>query len=124
MFATIAFSFLAQVATAKTITSLSDLSWTVSNAELGISVPALYPSHVHLALHDALVIDNPYHGLNEFDQRWVAQHNWTYSAALTGLYVLDPLNREGILSKIFSACLGLALEDIQDAQMTNNTSRS
>lgn len=91
LFTIVALSFFAQTATAKTVRSLSNLSWTVSNADLGISVPASFPSHVHSALQEAGIIGDPYHGLNEFDQRWIAQYNWTYSAALTGLYVPDPL---------------------------------
>ena len=26
-----------------------------------------------------------YYGLNDFDLRWVAETNWTYSTAITGL---------------------------------------
>ena len=26
-----------------------------------------------------------YYGLNDFDERWVAESNWTYSTTITGL---------------------------------------
>ncbi|KAJ5164371.1 Glycoside hydrolase superfamily [Penicillium coprophilum] len=68
--------------------------WTVSSKALNISVPGNVPSQVHLDLLDANVIaltdltktDDPYHGLNDFNLRWVAEHNWTYtSKSIDGL---------------------------------------
>ena len=37
---------------------------------------------VHLDLYAAQVIGDPYFGLNDFNLRWIAWNNWTYSASL------------------------------------------
>ncbi|KAI9723828.1 MAG: hypothetical protein M1828_004078 [Chrysothrix sp. TS-e1954] len=70
---------------AQHVVPLADNTWTVSNPKLGISVPGKYPSQAHLDLYAEQVIGDPYHGLNDFNLRWVAESNWTYSAPLTGL---------------------------------------
>ncbi|KAJ5513316.1 Glycoside hydrolase superfamily [Penicillium fimorum] len=59
---------------------LSGDGWTVSSKALNISVPGNVPSQVHLDLLDANVIDEPYHGLNDFNLRWIAENNWTYTS--------------------------------------------
>lgn len=59
---------------------LSGNTWTLSNAELQISVPASLPSQAHLDLYAAQVIGDPYYGLNDFNLRWVAWNNWTYTS--------------------------------------------
>ncbi|GME25624.1 glycoside hydrolase family 2 protein [Neofusicoccum parvum] len=65
---------------------LSGPGWTLSNPSLNVSVPAHLPSQVHLDLFAAQVIEDPYYGLNDFNLRWVAWANWTYtSAPLTSL---------------------------------------
>jgi hypothetical protein len=69
-----------------TILNLSEASWTLSNPSRNISVPASFPSHAHLDLFAAKIITDPYYGLNDFDLRWVAWSNWTYTSdALSGL---------------------------------------
>jgi len=65
---------------AKTLLNLSDHPWTLSNDALNISVPAHLPSQAHLDLFAAGVIGDPYHDLNDFNLRWVALSNWTYSS--------------------------------------------
>ncbi|KAL1998178.1 hypothetical protein VTN02DRAFT_6714 [Thermoascus thermophilus] len=65
---------------AQHVIDLSGDGWTVSNPELGISVPGKLPSQAHLDLFAAGVIDDPYHGLNDFNLRWVAETNWTYTS--------------------------------------------
>ncbi|RDW81477.1 beta-mannosidase mndA [Aspergillus mulundensis] len=59
---------------------LSDVKWTLSSPALNITVPASLPSHVHLDLFKAGVIDDPYYGLNEIDLQWVHQADWTYTS--------------------------------------------
>jgi beta-mannosidase len=48
-------------------------------------VPGSLPSSAHLDLLNAYVIGDPYYGLNNFNLRWVAFNNWTYSAPVSGL---------------------------------------
>lgn len=36
----------------------------------------------HLDLYNAQVIGDPYYGLNDFNLRWIALTNWTYSTTL------------------------------------------
>ncbi|KAK5996760.1 Beta-mannosidase A [Cladobotryum mycophilum] len=64
----------------QSIHDLSKESWTVTNEYGNITVPGQYPSHAHLDLHAAGIIDDPYHGLNDFNLRWVAAQNWTYTS--------------------------------------------
>ncbi|KAF2432108.1 putative beta-mannosidase [Tothia fuscella] len=65
--------------------NLSESSWTLSNQQRNISVPAKLPSVAHLDLFAAGVIPDPYLGLNDFDLRWVAESNWTYASNIKGL---------------------------------------
>ncbi|PLN77271.1 beta-mannosidase mndA [Aspergillus taichungensis] len=62
------------------VTDLSDQIWTVSSPALDRTVPGHLPSHVHLDLLKAGVIDEPYNGLNDFHLRWIADANWTYTS--------------------------------------------
>lgn len=79
---------LAAPTAAQRVVDLSGPAWTLSNSALNISVAASLPSQAHLDLHAAQVIGDPYYGLNDFNLRWVAYANWTYtSAPLTALYV-------------------------------------
>jgi beta-mannosidase len=73
-------SLLTLSSSAKQILDLTNHPWTLSNAALNISVPARLPSQAHLDLFAAGVIGDPYHDLNEFDLRWVALSNWTWSS--------------------------------------------
>lgn len=70
---------------AQNVTPLSELQWTLTNPNHSISVPGHVPSQAHLDLHDAQVISDPYYGLNDFNLRWVAETNWTYTASLASL---------------------------------------
>ncbi|RMY54297.1 hypothetical protein D0865_04799 [Hortaea werneckii] len=73
-------------ASSQKIISLVGDDWTVSNPELNVSVPAHLPSQAHLDLYANQVIGDPYYGLNDFNLRWVAWSNWTYtSAPIAGL---------------------------------------
>ena len=70
------------------ILDLSAIDWTISNSNLSISVPGQLPSQAHLDLYAAQVIGDPYYGLNDFNLRWIADSNWTYtSRALVDLSV-------------------------------------
>ena len=65
----------------QTVIPLSGPDWTLSNPSLNVSVPAHLPSQAHLDLYAAQVIGDPYFGLNDFNLRWVAWSNWTYTSA-------------------------------------------
>ncbi len=66
------------------------LRWTLTNANRSISVDALLPSLVHLDLLRAGIIQDPAVGLNEGQQRWIAEEPaWTYTADLAP--VLDQI---------------------------------
>ncbi|KAF2704453.1 glycoside hydrolase family 2 protein [Pleomassaria siparia CBS 279.74] len=61
---------------------LSSVSWTLTSPNYtNISVPAKIPSQAHLDLYAAGVIDDPLYGLNDFNLRWIADSNWTYTSA-------------------------------------------
>ncbi|KAI6083436.1 glycoside hydrolase family 2 protein [Hypoxylon rubiginosum] len=75
----------ASTAGAAGIIDLSDATWTLTGNNSDISIPGKVPSQVHLDLLASQVIDDPYYGLNDFDQRWVALANWTYTAPISGL---------------------------------------
>lgn len=62
------------------VADLSRHGWTLSNRLLNVSVPATVPGHVHLDLYASGLIDHPLHDLNEFDLRWIALNNWTYTS--------------------------------------------
>ncbi|EMC95043.1 glycoside hydrolase family 2 protein [Baudoinia panamericana UAMH 10762] len=64
----------------RNVVSLVGDGWTVSNNALNVSVPASLPSQVHLDLFANQVIGDPYYGLNDFNLRWVAWSNWTYTS--------------------------------------------
>jgi beta-mannosidase len=64
---------------------LSGAKWRLSSSIYNISVPGSVPSQAHLDLYNAGVIPDPYFGLGDFDLRWVAETNWTYSTVLEGL---------------------------------------
>ncbi|KAH8809318.1 glycoside hydrolase family 2 protein [Xylogone sp. PMI_703] len=65
---------------ARSIYDLGKAQWTVTNEAKNITVPGKWPSQVHLDLYAAGVIDDPYHGLNDFNLRWIAAQNWTYAS--------------------------------------------
>jgi beta-mannosidase len=67
------------------VINLSTLEWTLKNDTMHKSLRATVPSHVHLDLYREGVIEDPYFGLNDFDLRWVALTNWTYTTSVTGL---------------------------------------
>lgn len=71
---------------ATNIVDLSEQNWTLSNAPYNISVPGKVPSHVHLDLFSAGVIEDPYYGLNDFNLRWVAWADWNYTTTLPATY--------------------------------------
>ncbi|GLB09844.1 hypothetical protein AtubIFM57258_005773 [Aspergillus tubingensis] len=68
------------VALGQYVQDLSSVQWTLSSRALNRTVPAEFPSQVHLDLLRAGVIDEPYHGLNDFNLRWIAAANWTYTS--------------------------------------------
>ena len=72
-------ALLSAYALAQTVIDLSGDGWTLSNAS-NTSVPAKLPSQAHIDLYAADVIPDPYYGLNNFELRWVAFTNWTYTS--------------------------------------------
>ena len=80
--------YTASLAATQNVVELSQTVWTLQNPGLNISVPGNLPSQAHLDLYAAQVIGDPYFGLNDFNLRWVAWNNWTYSSdPIEGLYV-------------------------------------
>ena len=76
----------ASPAAGQKVISLVGNDWTLSDPDLNVSVPAHLPSQAHLDLFEQQVIGDPYHNLNDFNLRWVAWSNWTYtSAPISGL---------------------------------------
>ncbi|EHA19764.1 hypothetical protein ASPNIDRAFT_138876 [Aspergillus niger ATCC 1015] len=76
------------VALGQHIRDLSSEKWTLSSRALNRTVPAQFPSQVHLDLLRAGVIGE-YHGLNDFNLRWIAAANWTYtSQPIKGLILI------------------------------------
>lgn len=67
------------------VIDLSGNDWTLESLPLNINVPGSVPSQAHLDLYAAQVIGDPYYGLNDFNLRWIANSNWTYSALISGL---------------------------------------
>ncbi|KAF2664999.1 glycoside hydrolase family 2 protein [Microthyrium microscopicum] len=65
------------------VTDLSTFKWNLASTPANISVPAKIPGAVHLDLQAAGIIGDPYHGLNDYDLRWVIKPNWTYSAEIS-----------------------------------------
>ncbi|KAL4896133.1 beta-mannosidase A [Aspergillus ambiguus] len=67
------------------IHDLSQQMWTLSSPALNTTIPGHLPSQVHLDLLHAGII-GVYHGLNDFNLRWIADANWTYTSdPITGL---------------------------------------
>ncbi|KAI9369333.1 glycoside hydrolase superfamily [Aspergillus egyptiacus] len=62
------------------VQDLGEVAWTLSSPAINFTVPASLPSQAHLDLLKAGVIDDPYHGLNEINLRWIADANWTYTS--------------------------------------------
>jgi beta-mannosidase len=73
--------------TAAKIFDLSESNWTLTSPgnESLVGIEGKGPSQAHLDLYAAGVIPDPYFGLNDFDLRWVARSNWSYSTSVDGL---------------------------------------
>jgi beta-mannosidase len=85
-FSTFATTGLISATTAQKLFDLSEAKWTLTSpGNSSIQVPGCVPSQAHLDLYAAGVIPDPYFGLGDFELRWVAYSNWTYSAELEGL---------------------------------------
>lgn len=98
---------------------LSQLNWTLRNANGSIVIPAKIPSQVHLDLMEAGIITEPLYGINgassrchlfllepralmidcvcylDFTERWVIYDNWTYTADLTQFESTLPNDESG-----------------------------
>ncbi|KAK0835009.1 hypothetical protein LTR73_001301 [Friedmanniomyces endolithicus] len=84
--AALAAALLLPFSATQTVHPLSGSNWTLSDPGSNVSIPANFPSQAHLDLYAAGIIGDPLYALNEFEQRWVAYSNWTYtSAPLPGL---------------------------------------
>eukprot|EP00966_Prymnesium_polylepis_P057368 1328472-Prymnesium_polylepis.1 len=64
---------------ARSLTAGGDARWSCSNGS--ISVPAVVPGVVHMALQDAGLLGDPLYRYNELDYAWVTRENWTWTAA-------------------------------------------
>ena len=53
-------------------------AWRLSGPD-GVEVEAHVPGEVHVDLHRAGVIPDPYYGLNAQDLRWIDEKDWIYS---------------------------------------------
>nr|O74168.1 RecName: Full=Beta-mannosidase A; AltName: Full=Mannanase A; Short=Mannase A; Flags: Precursor [Aspergillus aculeatus]BAA29029.1 beta-mannosidase [Aspergillus aculeatus] len=62
------------------VRDLGTEQWTLSSATLNRTVPAQFPSQVHMDLLREGIIDEPYNDLNDFNLRWIADANWTYTS--------------------------------------------
>ncbi len=73
--------------TAAEFLDLSDSNWTLTSPgnESFVAIEGKVPSQAHLDLFAAGAIPDPYFGLNDFDLRWVAGSNWSYSTSVYGL---------------------------------------
>ena len=76
----LAATLLLPFSTTQTVHPLSGSNWTLSDPGSNVSVPATFPSQAHLDLHAAGIIGDPLYALNEFEQRWVAYSNWSYTS--------------------------------------------
>ncbi|CAG8014878.1 unnamed protein product [Penicillium nalgiovense] len=73
------FPSVLQTTFGKNVLDLSGDGWTVSSKALNISVPGRVPSQAHLDLLAANIIGD-YYELNDFNLRWIADNNWTYTS--------------------------------------------
>ncbi|EGG12738.1 family 2 glycoside hydrolase [Melampsora larici-populina 98AG31] len=75
---------------------LSDLKWTLSNANKSISVPTSFVNQAHLALIDAGIIDDPNIGLNEGTTRWVGEEKawlWQTNVDLSEIFKWEQVDQ-------------------------------
>ncbi|KAL7782198.1 glycoside hydrolase family 2 protein [Trichoderma ceciliae] len=81
-------ALLAHLATAAhKVFDLSEQKWTLTSPNFkNISVPGKVPSHAHVDLYAANIIDNPLIEYNDFKLRWIGFNNWTYTSEIDGLY--------------------------------------
>ncbi|KAF7976445.1 hypothetical protein HWV62_6683 [Athelia sp. TMB] len=64
----------------KSVIDLSGSHWTLTNQQRNVSIGGAVPSHAHLDLYAAGVIDDPLYGDNNIIDNWVAMSNWTYTS--------------------------------------------
>ncbi|KAL5429282.1 hypothetical protein PMIN06_012743 [Paraphaeosphaeria minitans] len=85
--AVLAAASMVSVAVGQQVLNLSTIDWTLTSPNFSyISVPGMVPSQVHLDLREAQVIGDPLYALNEFNLRWIAYSNWTYTSAPLDLH--------------------------------------
>lgn len=75
---------------------LSDLQWSLSNANKSISVPTPFVNQAHLALIDAGIIDDPNIGLNEGTTRWVGEEKawlWQTNVDLSEIFKWEQVDQ-------------------------------
>ncbi|RKO86371.1 galactose-binding domain-like protein, partial [Blyttiomyces helicus] len=65
-------------------------AWLVRNGDGDVQVDAVVPGQVHLDLHRAGKIDDPYFRENYVKYRWIALANWTYTTKFT-IEKTDPM---------------------------------
>ncbi|KAI1005808.1 Beta-mannosidase A [Podosphaera aphanis] len=72
-----------ELAPLPSIQDLCENEWSLTSPTYaGISVPGSVPGHVHLDLMAAGVIPDPLFGNNDYELRWVAYQNWTYTTTI------------------------------------------
>ncbi|TPX41019.1 hypothetical protein SeLEV6574_g06287 [Synchytrium endobioticum] len=63
--------------------NLDGTSWTASNRNGSIAVPAEVPGEIHTDLMRARIIDDPYVRDNHIKYRWIALDEWTFQTTFT-----------------------------------------
>ncbi|RAK77334.1 beta-mannosidase mndA [Aspergillus fijiensis CBS 313.89] len=72
--------FLPSASKSQYVRDLGAEQWTLSSAALNRTVPAQFPSQVHMDLLREGIIGERYNDLNDFNLRWIADANWTYTS--------------------------------------------
>ena len=85
LFILLAIAWITQSVFAQQTFNLSQLQWHLTNSYGNVSIPASFPSQIHLDLYAAGIVGDPLYGMGDFDQLWVQRANWTYSTILSGL---------------------------------------
>ena len=70
--------------------------WSLADAKGAYSCPITLPGDCITALHDAGLIPDPYWGRNEYDCRWVSDHDW----AMRRSFVVDRTDLVLVLSML------------------------
>ena len=61
-------------------------TWILRNSEKSVEIDAQVPGTVFEALHENIIIEDPFYGENEHEMKWVFESNWSYEKEFN----LDP----------------------------------